>query len=1096
MKAAELRPLLGVDYSAEQLAAATAPLEPALVLAAAGTGKTTVMAARVVWLVLTGAVAAEQILGVTFTRKAAGELASRVRAALRRARGDGAGDGAEGEPTVCTYHAYALQLVREHGMRLGMDGDVELAGDARRYLLAERTVRLSRGPYLDLPLHLPTVVEGVLALDAELAEHLVYPARLRAHDQDLLARLPAPAAGRSLPGAGRQAVAATRAAAAGRLEITALVEELRAAKAGAGATDFADLITAAVRLAEECPPVGEAERARYRAVLLDEYQDTSVAQRTLLRSLFGAGHPVTAVGDPCQAIYGWRGASVANIDQFPRQFPRRDGSGAAVFPLGVNRRSVVAVLEVANAVSDGLRRRHATPLLLPGPQPEAGGAVEVALLGDHRGELDWLAGRVAALLAVGSRWRPGDVAVLARTRDELPVLQQALTAAGVPAVVVGLGGLLTVPVVAEVVATLRLLADPLDNATAVRLLAGPRWRMGTADLAALGRRAAELAAAAASATGRGEARAPRPAAGQRPPDRILAPVDPDLEGCLLDAAADLGPAAVTAPGRDRLAVFHREFRELAGHLTGGLPDLVQRVLDVTGLEAEVLSQPPAEAAAAAGALRALQAVVAQVGSAAAAGSAARPIGHGAPTPLSALLAYLAAASQYERGLAQDEPANPAAVQLMTIHAAKGLEWPIVALPGLVAGNFPATRLRDSWTTCRHVLPRPLRGDLDGAGVEAPPTWDRAGFDLFAAACRQRQLQEEERLLYVAVTRARSVLLASGHWWGPTQTRRRGPSQFLTALAEAAAVLPGSAVTWTDEPDDPTNPLLELAGEQQPWPALPDADVTARRQRAAAAVRAAMAAPAPGGLAPPSPADALRRRWREDSERLLAEAAGRHRSTIEVELPRALSTTGLMAARRDPDGFARELRRPLPHPPGMAARRGSRFHAWLEERFAVRQQALFDEEELLADRAATSGTHPGEESRQLAELRRAFLATPWADRRPAAVEQPFVLAVGGYVVRGRIDAVYAEPGGRWHVVDWKTGRQAADPLQLAIYRLAWARHAGCPLADVRASFLQLPSGRLQTPGDLPDATALAALLDGTPQRPGAGAGRSMSTTSAW
>jgi DNA helicase II / ATP-dependent DNA helicase PcrA len=229
---AQLRELLGVPLTGEQLDAIAAPLTPGVIVAGAGSGKTTVMAARVVWLVGTGQVQPDQVLGLTFTNKAAGELALRVRHALTSygvwpagghdvaiadgRDGDVGDDDERGEPTVLTYHAYAARLLREHGLRIGVEPDAWLLADATRYQLAARVIRRARGPFRELTSPVSYLVGDLLALDAELAEHLVEPERLREFDEALLAELA------GLPANGK-AIAEAAAAARKRLELTRMV---------------------------------------------------------------------------------------------------------------------------------------------------------------------------------------------------------------------------------------------------------------------------------------------------------------------------------------------------------------------------------------------------------------------------------------------------------------------------------------------------------------------------------------------------------------------------------------------------------------------------------------------------------------------------------------------------------------------------------------------------------------------------------------------------------------------------------------------------------------------------------------------------------
>ncbi len=404
----QLRDLLGVDwtFSEQQFTAITAPLEPAVVIAGAGSGKTAVMAARVVWLVATGRVSPGQILGLTFTTKATAELQTRVRDSLHAAgllpdRGPRADDEEEvEEPTVATYHAYAASLLTEHGLRIGHEPDTRLIADASRYQLAARAVQRHTRAVEQLSDHPPTVVQNLLALDGQLTEHLVTPDTVRAHD----------AAERPLFEAGladesrktyRERNEKAISAIDRRAELLDLVEGYRELKRHLGLMDFSDQIALAARLASECPEVGAAERDKFRVVLLDEYQDTSVAQALMLSRLFsgptpdvGLGHPVTAVGDPNQAIYGWRGASVSNILEFASDFPPASGAGTT-YPLTVNRRSDARILATANHLAADLYASRADLLPLE-PKPGAEDGTVVAVVHETYDDELEMAGRPGA----------------------------------------------------------------------------------------------------------------------------------------------------------------------------------------------------------------------------------------------------------------------------------------------------------------------------------------------------------------------------------------------------------------------------------------------------------------------------------------------------------------------------------------------------------------------------------------------------------------------------------------------------------------------------------------------------------------------------
>jgi DNA helicase II / ATP-dependent DNA helicase PcrA len=1070
----ELRDLLGVPFTDEQLAAAAAPLRPGLVVAGAGSGKTSVMAARVVWLVGTGQVQPEGVLGLTFTNKAAGELAGRVSRALRQTGVVPSGPlppGEEppGDPVVSTYHAFAGRLVTEHGLRLGIEPRSRLLADATRYQLAGRVLRRHRGPVVTLTKPLRMLVGDLVDLESELAEHLVDPEQLLAFDAAWRETLEAACV--ELTGqkgtkghcdALRKAAEVSRQ----RSELAVLVQDYRVAKRDLDALDFGDQVAFAALLAETVPEVGAAERERAQVVLLDEYQDTSVAQRRMLAGLFGGGHPVTAVGDPCQAIYGWRGASVANLDGFPQHFPCRDGSEAARFSLSVNQRSGGRLLRLANAVTEALRARHGvTELTAPPAKAELGDTV-VALHETWADEAAWVAAQLRA--AVDGGTPAGECAVLVRARRDFADLHAALVAEGLPVEVVGLGGLLSLPEVADVVATLEVLDDPTANGALLRLLTGPRWRLGARDLARLGRRAKDLLR-----TGLEE---PRLARDPADPDAVdeqdlavddtaleeaVAGIDPCDVVALSDALDRPGVEGWSAEGLVRVTALGRELRALRAARDEPLLDLVHRVVETSGLDVELSASPEAVQARRRDALAAFLDVAAGFHDLE---------GESSLTPF---LAFLAAADEHERGLDTATPQGADAVQLLTAHKAKGLEWDVVACPDLTRSVFPATTLRGRWPRTASVLPAPLRGDVDDlpslAGV-AKAEW--ADFDEQGRAHLER---EERRLGYVAFTRARKVLLGSGHWWGPTQKKVRGPSEFLEELRRHAEAGAGHVVCWAEEPTDDRNPLLERQTDHVS-PAPYDAEPYARRRAAAEQVRDDVDALARGRALPEDDLAGLRTWEREQLERLDREAAllleeerTSRRGVREVLLPQALTASQVLRLREDPAGLARDLARPLPRRPAPAATRGTRFHTWVE--------GLFDDRPLLDPEELPGAEDDGAaDDVELAALQQAFLASPWSQRRPYKVEAEFTLPLAGRVVRGRIDAVYDLGDGRWEVVDWKTGREAADALQLAVYRLAWARLVDVPPEQVDAAFLYVRTGQAVRP-ELPGEAELVALLRG-------------------
>ncbi|WP_131737744.1 ATP-dependent helicase [Actinomadura roseirufa] len=1129
---AELARLLEIpEPTGEQARVIEAPLAPMAVIAGAGSGKSETMAARVVWLVANGFVRPERVLGLTFTRKAAAELGVRVRRRLDALREVLPGDELErlggealfdGEPMVSTYHSYAARLFGDHALREALEPTMRLISPAVAWQICSRVVDAYNGPMDHVDWAPDTVTKAVMELAGDLSEHLRTTDDVRRVGAWLDERF---AAVRKPLKAQRDILARQGV----REQLMPLVEAYHRAKSDREVIDHGDQMALAARIAYRHPEVGMIERSRFTVVLLDEYQDTSQAQLVLLTSLFAGGHPVTAVGDPCQSIYGWRGASAGNLLRFAHDFPAQPAAGARrpvpapVVQLSRSFRNGELILEAAARVQEELRAdTTAVPRLVPGAGREGRGRVECALFETVEEEADRIAARIAGLIAAdpgtapdgGPRPEPlaySDIALLARKRSQFPLLRRALESRGIPVEVVGLGGLLTVPEVQDVVATLRAVHDPTAGASLARILTGPRWRLGPRDLVALGRRARALAQESArdvspvQQDGAPQDGAPQDGApeggvsegavseggvaeGDDPLRQLVSELNQET-GSLVDALDDLGDRAAYSPeGYGRLRRLRDELRALRGQVGLPLPDLVGEVERALGLDIEVAARSG------------LDPVTARADLDAFIGAAATFAGDAEDPTLGAFLAYLKAAETEEFGLEAGRVGETDSVKLLTVHASKGLEWPVVVVPGLsytpqknggpAKGSiFPsppqnATR----WTANPRVLPFMLRGDrADLPDLKGLDKDDLAAFD---QACSERDLREERRLAYVAVTRASSLLITTGYWWGASG-RPLGPSPFLEEVREVCLTGAGSVAVWADPPgEDAANPLLADPDEAH-WPAGPGergrTDATARERYAAVVEAARMVEDAMAGRARHWAGDAglsaadrgRMSAWARDVELLLAERdRGRGGDGLLVELPANLSVSALVSLARDPAGLARQIRRPMPRPPAPYARRGTAFHAWLESRWG--QQRLLDPDELpgAADEGAADDAH-------LAMLRERFEESEWAAREPLDIEVPFETIIGDRLVRGRMDAVFRTAGGGYEVVDWKTGsppsggEASSASVQLAAYRLAWAELAAVPVERVGAAFHYVGANLTVRPADLLTADGLAALLDGVP-----------------
>lgn len=1003
---------LGIELSNEQWQAIGAELEPAVMVAGAGSGKTTSMAARVAWLVGSGRVLPDRVLGLTFTNKATGELLEQVRDSLHRV-----GVSSDTEPVIQTYNAFAGRIVTEHGIRIGREPRGSVLTDAGRASLAYQLVCRTQLP-LDIFETSPAeITRKLLLLDAGLVEVDISTDEIRAFDRTL--------AGSLAEHQGLTAdVRSVQETAERRLVLADLVDEWRSLKADRDVLDFSDQIRLALQIVEAYPAVADDVRERFDVVLLDEYQDTSIAQRHLLAALFGSGHPITAVGDPCQAIYGWRGASVANIENFPTHF-RGEGETSR-YPLSVNRRSGSRILDVANVIATDLRAVHASIQELQAWEERGEGEVRCGLFATETDEVAWL---VDDVLQRGGPGRWSDIAILASTRKALAGVDQLLREAGIPTQRADAAQLLEQPVVVELLAMLRVVQDPTANASLIRVLTNARWVIGPRDLAQLGHRARELAGFADNrdATSLDELL-----------NGAVAGTEPVEAISLSEALADPGDPAGYAPAAlARFADVVRQIELLRAHASEPIPELIMRTRDLTGIGIELeLGSDTRVIEERRRALRSLMSLTAE-------------LQQDGRISLGAFLSYLDEVQRTDTDIKIERVSSDDAVHLITLHKAKGLQFPHVYLPFVSKEAFPGGKKRGSWLTGSSEVPWPIREDCPPDLAHVFPAHEPPGnshVKAYKAHLSEVERLDEHRLAYVAMTRAQESLTVTGSWWGREQKRKRGPHPFLTAVYEVTGG--ESAVTWVPQEEvGNENPALESSATAVPWP-VPN-ERLAHVQGDVAALRSAEM---------PAVLSERAQRWQRVGDVLLAEERLARSSERVVQLPDAVSASTWIRAQTHPAEVAAALARPMPTEPSRAAHRGTVVHSWIESRLG--QQTLLDPFDLpgAADDDITT-------DEAIEALQAAFEASPFADRAPVATERAFAVLINGRVVRGRIDAVFRD-GDSYQVVDWKTGRHH-DPMQLAIYRAAWAQIAGVPLEQVDAAFFVIGPNELVIPSDLPD-----------------------------
>lgn len=1034
----------------EQALIISAPLEPAVVIAGAGSGKTETMSARVLYLVANGLVRPDEILGLTFTRKAAGELGVRIRSRLRQLRLAGVlPKNTAVDAAVMTYHSYAGRLLSEHSIRYGIDVSNEPIGEAAIWQMASDLVSNWSDENFTSESALSTVIKDVIGLTRLILEHQCSPDDITSESEKILSHIEA------MGTKSNEGVRNVTKVLNQRLSILPMVDEFIAKRRRDALLSFDDQMSLAADISMQFPDVATIERSRYKVVLLDEYQDTSQSQVRMLSSLFGDAHPVMAVGDPCQAIYTWRGASAGTIGAFAKHFPKSPKqNGALRYSLSTTFRNDKIILNLANSISGEIR--ESGPIIVaPLVAREDAGRGELAC-----GIFETIEAEAKAISEYfSSLWYSPDrlalpenqrssFAVLVRKRSQIPDIEIALREENIPVEVLGVGGLVHVAEVADVITLMRVVTDPEAGAALMRHLTGPRVNLGAADIAALGR-FSRARADQSNMTSRGLVA--KIAAG----NPLREEADDQFLGSLIDALDEIMHADekdFSASGFMRLTHFAADLRRLRSRAGGPLTDLVSEIENYLSLDVEVMLRDGTQ-----NGRRHLDRFMDEASKFARIGGT-----------VSDFLTWLDVATAEEGGLKSGAPeVRTDIVQILTIHTAKGAEWDVVALPGLAKGTFPSSgHEKDNWLTNEKHIPFELRGDRDEL-----PTLDisqcktntelKKVFEKFSDDCQVLKYGEEIRLGYVAVTRARTHLIATTSRWRDG-SKAVEPSEIYDHVAGAVATYGGKVLANAPFPrPDETNPVLENP-HTGIWPRDPLGDRRASFDAAVDLVRSSEAHPLVVD------ADEDIQSWIRDSQALINELH-QSKERIDVLLPPRISASTLVALRENPEELALSIRRPMPRSQDEYSRRGTVFHLWIEKHFG--QGTLFDDEDL-------DPIDPLEADQTLESLKTRWLASEWADRQPHAVEVPFETAVAGVLVRGRIDAVY-KIGDRYEVVDWKTGSKRlgeSAAVQLAVYRLAWSKLQDVDLSLVSAAFHYVPIGVTDRRTDLLDEADLISLLE--------------------
>jgi ATP-dependent DNA helicase UvrD/PcrA len=658
------------DLNPAQREAVVAGDGPLLVLAGAGSGKTRVIAYRIAWLLTDRGLSPRDLLAVTFTNKAAGEMARRVGRLLEPA--------GIAPPLIATFHAVCVRVLRQHGSHVGLPPSFTIYDEDDRLALVKECMK--EGELADRGFTASTAVHRISYLKNQMV-----------------------------------AVSEALRDARGPWEKKAALVYSRYEKRlrETGAVDFDDLLLMVVRLLAEIPEVLAYYRARWRSVLVDEYQDTNRAQYRIIRLLTQEHRNICVVGDSDQSIYKWRGADIRNILDFESDFP-----GTRVVRLEQNYRSTQSILAVAAGVIAHNVQRKDKALWTENP---VGDPPRVYRAWDEHDEASFVAQSILGLRGDGTSW--DRIAVFYRTNAQSRVLEDALRRGRIPYVIVGGTRFYERKEIKDTLAYLRLAVNPADDVAFRRAIGAPSRGIGPGTLARLDDEAARQGRALLT---------------------VAADPPADVRGKAGRALQDF--AALVA----RMAAQRRDLAP---------PAFIDLVLEQSGYREALRRERAPEAEAR---LENLEELVA----------AAEEFTHQDVQPtLEGFLDGVALVSDVDE--LKDTEGR---VTLMTLHSAKGLEFPAVFMTGLEEGVFPHAR---------------SMSDPD-------------------------EIEEERRLCYVGVTRARQSLTLSWalhrriHGYGVGE-----PSRFLREMPEDRLLALNSG--RLQERAEPARAVPRYEPDEESWP---------------------------------------------------------------------------------------------------------------------------------------------------------------------------------------------------------------------------------------------------------------------------------------
>lgn len=1185
-----------------------------LVIAGAGSGKTKTMADRIAYHVAAGNVQPGQVLGLTFTNKAAGELKERVTKRLHALNLMGNFESPEGDvhvvfkqPTISTYNSFASDIASTYGVLVGADPSNRLMTEADRYSLMRRVIQqLPQSPALaplqDISLSSAitqalTISDGLINNGVSLQEARIFckqeSAKLKdfIEDSSTIRKPRHPKASLAFSALKKKNTPEVI------LALLQAVEKYHQVKKDEHLSEFADQVSTAAHIVEKFPFVAQEISSRYRLVLLDEYQDTDVNQaRFLIHALTahkGENLSITAVGDPNQAIYGWRGASASALENFAESMKEVFG-GVQRLHLSTAFRNDKAVLVAGNAVTTEIplpetvedtpivhkMKKSSSTVLALEPRKGAGeGIVRDVRTLMREESYRAIARRILDVYenvrkendirkAQGKEARGAEIAVLCRKRSQFDDVVNALHEADpqhkiIRYEIIGGESLVKRPEIITLRALLSAANNPARGDALARLIT--YWNIGVRDIRELARWAREYTSIQVRRLE--EKEKTENTLNIRDETNMLEALDAIVDNRIFTQwleKARKENRGITEEGVSRLEHIARALQSMRRVASQPLADQVKTAITLLGLDIAVSSRSQGK--------QRVQTSIEQFV------AVAREYGKIHATTNSVdFINWLDIVEEQEHGgeeeagedvaiLDEEKEVNPGVVQIMTIHASKGLEWKdLVVIPDMVtSGLSTITERVKAWPQNSGVFPYPLRSDYEYLGqfrlADMTDKKETASqYAEFKDYLCWKESEEARRLAYVAFTRASKELMLVGYAFKDLDDVGKKVAKYekdLEKLEKASTSNKKSSSKTTQTAKDPSDideerRLLEIAGITAEEPSVFLMNVRDECARLSVPLHHgeehwedALKYQAPNSFSmeqlreifeesvlhpsdetkvvdyldapetlywPHDNARSLPRETQQLSEeekehiytalrRFTEKTYGKQHDENKPPVKPRLGTTheGDMKfneeigenAKKTPgktstpeatplpgiklereyytasdivglseyaDTYEKQLLRPIPLQPSRAARLGTLLHAKIAESYD--KVATLDID--FADEWENEGIATEKDIEKLWDN---YMNSEFSTYPPLGIEEAMEIVIDGKIIRCTIDAVLdtsSTPDRKnITIVDWKTGRRpdekqlASRELQLALYRLAWARTHNIPIEEIDASFIYL------------------------------------------